>query len=250
MASQVERIQTPIGPLAFARGVIEAWKTLYGEIPSKEAIGVLWGQYMIETGGSATWNYNIGNVKHVAGDGYNWIDLPGTWEIYNGQKVVLQPGDPGRLFRAYTNYGEAFKHHLAFLKKKYTNAWERIISGQPREFAFDLKAGRDRIIGTGDDYYTGPENVYADAVERNYKNFVKGTYYEDALKQMSIVLGTVGKPLPPQRAPVLPAEQSHSDSGEHTTTSAPDDRAVIIHKSPYDADWNIDKERGNGSEET
>lgn len=255
MASLVERIQTPIGPIAFARGVVEAWKANWGEIPKKESVAVLWGQLMTETSGKYIWNYNVGNVKHVAGDGYDWIDLPGTWEVYNGQKVVLKEGDPGRLFRAYPSYGEAFKHHLKFLEKRYGKAWEQVRAGNPKQFVFALKAGRDGKINTADDYFTASLESYEALTVPNYHNFMKGTYYEQALSQLSIVLGTLGKPLPPQQAPVLPAGPSHSDSGEHTTGSSPDDSIEIvswptIHKSPYDADWNIDKERGNGGEET
>lgn len=225
MPSLVERKQTPIGPIAFARGVIEAWETLYGEVPSKETIGVLWGQYMIETGGAAVWNYNVGNVKHVSGDGYDWIDLPGTWEIVNGQKVTLPEGDPGRLFRAYDSFSHAFKSHLAFLKKRYGLAWTNLVDGKPREFAYNLKK---------QGYYTGPEDIYANVVEARFRDFVRGTYYDDALKQLSIVLGNVGKPSPSASAPVLPGEQSPSDSGVHTTGSNPVVDWDIVHKSPFD----------------
>jgi len=236
MPSQVERKQTPIGPVAFAKGIIEAWKSLYGNVPSKETIGVLWGQYMIETGGKSIWNYNIGNVKHVSGDGYNWFDLPGTWEIVNGQKVVLPEGSAGRLFRAYDSFGHAFKSHLKFLEKRYSRGWEALKDGDPVEFVHDIKAGRDGIVGTNDDYFTGDLETYTNIVVGNFKKFTGGTYFDDAVKDLGVTASSVGKASPPESVPVSPEEPSHLESGKHTGGTRGVVDWAIVHKSPFDDD--------------
>jgi hypothetical protein len=107
----------------------------------------------------------------VAGDGYDWFDLPGTWEWIGGQKVVLQPGDPGRLFRSYDSLEDGFESHLAFLKKRYAPAWENVVDGDPRAFVRELKARG---------YFTADEEAYANLLVPHFNNYMRGPYYEEA----------------------------------------------------------------------
>lgn len=47
----------------------------------KRAAGVLYAHFAGETGdGLYCWNWNMGNVKHVAGDGFDYVSLRGVWE--------------------------------------------------------------------------------------------------------------------------------------------------------------------------
>lgn len=107
----------------YTGAVVAAWSRLYGSPPTEGTCGVLWAQYALETGrGSACWNNNIGNVKHVRGDGYDYVELPNTWEIIGGKKVIFQPPDPQTWFRVYDSLAEAMVDHLCFLERRYGNA--------------------------------------------------------------------------------------------------------------------------------
>lgn len=205
--NQVAKVQTAIAPIPWTVAALLAWHHFYGSYPSKRQLAVLWGQYMIETGGKSAYNYNLGNVKHVDGDGYDWFDLPGTWEMVNGQKVVLPEGSKGRRFRSYKNLEHGMRSHLDFLKnRRYKNAWRYVEQGLPREFSYALKAGFDQEIGTRDDYYTADPKLYADGLEARYKTYLNKTYFEDAVRSMGVTLASVGKTFPSVSAPALSGE--------------------------------------------
>lgn len=72
--------RTPITMPEYARAVLCAWRVLGGELPSVRAVGVLWAQYMVETGGRACWGWNVGNVKAPPGSGHRYHCLDNVWE--------------------------------------------------------------------------------------------------------------------------------------------------------------------------
>jgi hypothetical protein len=173
---QVTIKRTPIGMGEYARAVLRAWRDVFGDTPMKASAAVLWSQYMIETGGKACWNFNIGNVKVSAGQvaaGVDWIDLPGTWEVVNGKRVVLAEGDIGRRFRAFTSLDEAMGEHLGFLRnKRYRHAWPGVELGDYDTFARRLKAAG---------YYTAPAEDYAKGMAGHYRNFMASQAWEQLL---------------------------------------------------------------------
>lgn len=179
---QVPLTRTVIDPTTYARAVLAAARQLGWPPISKQGVGVLHAQFMIETGGRACWNWNIGNVKVSAGQvaaGVPWIDLPGTWEIIKGERVVLKEGDPGRRFRAFGSLAEAMIDHLRLLReRKYKMAWPHVEAGDPVGFAHALKAGPDGKQGTHDDYYTAPAANYASGMLRHYRAFLSSGAYE------------------------------------------------------------------------
>lgn len=60
----------------FARALLAAWPEA-----TKEGAGVLWAHFAGETGdGVFCWNHNLGNMKHVKGDGFDYVSLKGVWE--------------------------------------------------------------------------------------------------------------------------------------------------------------------------
>ncbi len=60
----------------FARALLEVWPEA-----TKAQAGVLWAHFAGETGdGKYCWNWNLGNVKHVQGDGFDYVALAGVWE--------------------------------------------------------------------------------------------------------------------------------------------------------------------------
>lgn len=159
---------------------------------SLEMIAVLWSQYMIETGGKACWNWNIGNVKKVTGDGYDWHHLQGVWEVVTperaaefvasgqatystnpshlksaapGRKVVVfQPPHPETRFRAYPSLDVAMRKHVEFLKRRYGAGWQSAEKGDVPGFAKALKQRG---------YYTASEASYAAGMMRHFREVTK-----------------------------------------------------------------------------
>lgn len=141
---------------------------------SREGAGVLWAQYALETGrGSACWNFNIANTKvtrAMAEAGVPFFMLPNTWEIEHGRRVVYQPPHEQTWFRAFDSLAEAMAHHLAFLARRYGEAWAHARSGNPTAFAIALKKRG---------YYTGSESVYAGSLRHLQAEFLREASWPD-----------------------------------------------------------------------
>lgn len=184
---QVPLARTVIDAPTYARAVLAAAAALGWPQPSKAAVGVLYAQFMVETGGRSCWLWNIGNVKVTQGQidaGVPWFDLPGTWEIVRGKKEILPEGHPGRRFRAYGSLSEAMPAHLRLLReRKYASAWRFVEAGDPVGMAHALKAGPDRIEGTRDDYFTGNVEQYAAGMLAHFRAFMRWDVYEAVTRE-------------------------------------------------------------------
>lgn len=134
---------------------------------SREAVGVLWAQYALETGrGAACFGFNLANVKVTrsqAEAGVPFFMLPNTWEIEHGRRVVYQPPHEQTWFRWFPSLAEAMRHHLSFLAARYGEAWAALRSGDPTAFASALKRRG---------YYTGSEATYAASLRHLLREFV------------------------------------------------------------------------------
>ena len=186
---QVPIQRTVASPRQYAKAFIKAWLALgYATTPTQAQVGVLYAQWMVETGGAACWCWNVGNVKVTQGQvdaGVPWFDLPGTTEFINGVKKTLQPGDPGRRFRAFYSLDEAMGEHLAFLRnKRYRLCWPFVEAGDPVGFTHALKAGGDGKEGTLDDYFTAPVGDYVKGMQGHFAYWLKSPAYADALAEV------------------------------------------------------------------
>lgn len=227
MSEQLPVKRTVVSMRDYARAVIRAWHLLFNDLPAKDSLAVLWGQYMVETGGAACWNWNVGNVKHVEGDGKNWHELRDVLEyvttteadlliLHNQAKlsthadhiraaphgkvaVLFNPPHPATRFVAYASLDEAMMTHLAFLAKRFSAAWEEVERGNPNEFAHALKAGRDGKEGTWDDYFTASAEVYAQGIGYHFKNFMNSVVFDE---ELGVVLARMNVPtIPPGGIP-------------------------------------------------
>ena len=180
-AEQVAVTRTPVCMRGYALAVVRAWRL----------VSDLWAQYMIETGGSACWNWNVGNRKAV--DGQPFYCLRGTWEgvapaeaqrlIASGEasadpsadhahavgpgrvSVVFEPPHPATRFRAYASLDEAMAEHLVSLaKRRYASAWPAVLAGDVDAFASKL---RER------GYFTASAQAYANGMRPAFRMFVE-----------------------------------------------------------------------------
>jgi hypothetical protein len=187
--SQVPIQRTPVAMSDYARALLKAWRSETGDLPTKQAAGVLWAQYMIETGGAACWCFNLGNLKVTQAQvdaGVPWFDLPGTWEIVNGKRVVLPEGDPGRRFRAYASLDEAMVEHMRLLRnRRYKAAWPAVETGDVMAFARLLKAGG---------YFTASAEDYGGGMMWHYRKWLSSTVYENARDGIEMLQAAETKP--------------------------------------------------------
>lgn len=206
MLNQVPLVKTTYSGEEIVQALIEAWQSLFGEVPSENVIGVLYAQNSQETGYSKSmYNNNIGNIKAVdrSVGTVNYMVIPGTWEILNGKRVVLAQDNPGSRFLAFATLKEGVEHHLTFLKQsRFSKAWNSLLTGSPENFSRQLKAQK---------YYTAPESEYTTALVWIFNKYKKDKLYNKAMEK--IILPVVAQPtIPPIEIPledVKPTETVH-----------------------------------------
>jgi hypothetical protein len=201
----VPTVRTPVTLPMYARAVVRAWHLVGSGLPVKAAVGVLWSQYMIETGGRDSWGYNIGNSKDVRDDGIDYQMLRGVWEgvapaeaerlIQSGQAVadtnpshiaavganrravVFQPPHPATWFSAFPSLDAAMEYHLKFLAlKRYAPAWPAVLLGDVVGFATALRAKG---------YFTATAQAYAAGMKPHFDAFMRSSAYEEAIAELA-----------------------------------------------------------------
>lgn len=179
-ATLVPTVRTTYTKSQVVQGFVDGWTKQFGQIPSKESIGVLYAQNALETGGTVSmWNNNLGNVKFVPSanpandNGIQYMMLANVWEIVNGQKVIFQPPSQATWFRSFPTLAEGVAQHFDFLKNhRYATAWTAVESGNPAAFAHLLK-----IAG----YYTAPEADYIRLMNVYFNQYMNSPDYDNAV---------------------------------------------------------------------
>ncbi len=171
-----KRIQTTPTRAEFLSAFYRAWHYTEGR-PSLLAGAILFAQFAFETAwGKHCYNWNLGNVRafdsYIKIPGNDWFDLPGAWEIVNGQRVIA-----GGNFRSHSDLDAGMVAHLEFLDglSRYEPAFvvlqtaavspltKENAAKYGRKFVEDLKAGG---------YFTGPLTDYSNGVVSITKDIV------------------------------------------------------------------------------
>ena len=147
---------------AFKTGVKEG----LGLELSFESLIVLLAHSALETGHwkRGLHNWNFGNVKAYPNrlkEG-EYFTMFRCSEILNGKEIFFDPPHLQTHFRAFTSKEEGVKHHLSFLLKKYTKAWEKALVGDPAGYSHELKKGG---------YYTANEASYTNTLVSVFNTF-------------------------------------------------------------------------------
>jgi len=178
VAKLVPTVRTQYTKPQLIQGFIEGWVQIYGQLPRKESIAIIYAQNAIETGGTAAmWNNNIGNIKYVPSSepdrdlGSEYIMLKNVWEIVNGKKVIFQPPHPATWFRSFRTLADGIAYHYDFLRNRprYKPAWGAVEIGDPALFSHLLRKGG---------YYTAPEAAYTKAVVAYFDRFMKDNTFD------------------------------------------------------------------------
>lgn len=222
---QVPVVRTLITPQVYARAVITAWPAVGEGDPEKDDVGVLYAQWMVETGGASCWNWNIGNAKWTRGCGFDFMCLNGVWEgvapavaaalVASGRairdpspdhakavgpgkvSVIFPPPQPESRFRAFPDLASGMVSHLKLLHERFARVWPAVLAGDAR--------GAAHLLGTLR-YFTANADVYGNGMQRHYDAFMQTTAYEDALAEITAIRNA-------DTLPELPAaeEYDHED---------------------------------------
>jgi hypothetical protein len=117
----------------------------------RAALLVLLSQSAFETGfWKAIHWWNLGNAKHVPGDGRDYCAFRCS-EVIGGKEVFLDPPNAGCEFAAFDSLDDGAAYYLTLLRYHFAPAWPAVLAGDVADFARRLKAAR---------YYTADEAVY------------------------------------------------------------------------------------------
>lgn len=153
-------VGTPVHPGDLYAALKDAWAALMaGEPCKRESLLTMMAQSALETGfWRACWNFNLGNVKHVQGDGQDFYQIRCN-EIVGGKIVWFDPPNPACWFVAYPDLEAAVRDYLVALRGRFRAAWPAVLDGDPARFCHLLK-----LAG----YYTADEGLYTAGVMRCY----------------------------------------------------------------------------------
>ena len=133
-------VHTAIRPPDLFTDFRGAWQGLIGTEPTRASLLTLLSHWALETGfGAACWNYNLGNVKHVAGDGrdYTMVRLN---EVVNGKTVWYDPPHPATWLRAFHGLAEGVNDYLVILRGQFGFCWPFVEAGDVEGFCHALRS--------------------------------------------------------------------------------------------------------------
>lgn len=165
MGHQVVRVQTLVSESQMAQAIIEAWKDLFGNEPTKDQVAMILAHNALETGHrKSMWNFNVGNITTNGKGKFNFFVIEDLKSL--GKPIHLK-------FRSYLNLKDGTQDYLKLLSgSHYSAAWQKIIHPDPVAFSKALKeAGY---------YGEGPEAPYTKAISGLYNQFSKSNSYEQA----------------------------------------------------------------------
>lgn len=150
---------TPCTPKALYDALWRAWAPTLadGTLPTRASLLVLLAHWALETGwGHGCHNNNLGNKKHVKGDGRDFTMFRCN-EVLGGRVVWFDPPDPATWFVAFPTLDAGAADYLAGLKKHFAGAWAYVVAGDAVQFCHALKVAH---------YYTADEASYTAGVVR------------------------------------------------------------------------------------
>jgi hypothetical protein len=148
---------TPCTPRALYDALWQAWAPTVGSLPSRPPLLILLAHWALETGfGHGCHNFNLGNKKHVRGDGRDFTMFRCT-EVIGGKVVWFDPPDPTTWFVAFPTLAAGAADYLAGLMRHFGAAWLDVVAGDAAKFCHDLRVAH---------YYTADEASYTAGVLR------------------------------------------------------------------------------------
>lgn len=138
---------TPVTVSEVYASLRASWRRLLGGEPQRCSLLVLLAQWAFETGrGRAMHCWNVGNIKHVPGDGRDFCQFRAS-EIVAGVETLSVMS-----FRAYADLDAGCADYLTVLRAEFRYAWPAVEGGDPADFAHRLKLAH---------YYTADEAIYS-----------------------------------------------------------------------------------------
>lgn len=154
-STQVAATATPISVSDMWQVMSAGFAAQTGMLPSTEQLSVVMAQWMLETNSGAQMiQWNVGNIKHVSGDGQNYA----TYQTSECQGSGTNCSNQSASFVAYSSLADGVNAYfsLFFGGGRYASAWPAVMAGDVSAFATLLRA---------EGYYTASESSYAQGMQ-------------------------------------------------------------------------------------
>lgn len=186
MPTEMPAQKTPCTPGQMIVALGGCWKKYTGLDPSEsvKALRLLTAQWSLETGrGASCMCWNLGNVKSVEGDGYDYTffacgEILGSdpahraansspliaikWDNGTTAEVEVQPKHPWCRFRAFASLEAGASDWLQLMIGRFHGAWDELLGGDPHAFAVALHTLR---------YFTADPAQYGNTLAALYDEF-------------------------------------------------------------------------------
>jgi hypothetical protein len=142
---QVPAVRTPLRPVDARAALREAFQATIHRDPTTPELNMLAAQSALETRNwQAMWNYNFGNITTNSDP---WYTL-GTEATVGAHR-----------YRPFNSASDGAAYYVAFLKRRYPEAWKELGSSDTLAFAQALK---------DHGYYEGDAQKYAQGLDSRY----------------------------------------------------------------------------------
>lgn len=171
---------TPITPDEATRAMSVAYREVTGKVPTPEILGLLIGQWALETGnGKSVHNYNFGNKKASGADDYQFFRCS---EVENGVEVFYDPPHPACKFAAYPNATAGARAFIELLKRR-PHWWKGLHTGTVPGFIEGLT--------TAPAYFTASPSHYQKVLGERMRNYADLAlkYSKPSLTTSAVVFG-------------------------------------------------------------
>lgn len=138
--SEVPKFKANLTNDDWHRAIYVAWRKRRQDIPTKEAIRLLWAMWHLETGGNGVgfWNYNFGNMTPGAADS----NLTNGYIVLNPSGISPTTGQPypPMRFASYATADNGAEDWIRYFSRK---GWEPVMQalqdGNVEAFNHNLK---------------------------------------------------------------------------------------------------------------
>ena len=166
MPTELPNRITSITPDEAAQAISEGYKRVTGSKPTVKILGLLLGQWALETGnGKSVHNYNYGNAKATSGDEY--YQYFRCSEIVGGVEMFYDPPHPACKFSAFRTSADGAEAYIKLLKRR-EHWWKGLQTGTVDGFIKGLT--------TAPAYFTASPSLYTTGLRNrmeNYSEFAK-----------------------------------------------------------------------------
>jgi hypothetical protein len=211
MAKELQDIKNPVAPQDALYAIAKAWKSLFGEFPTRKAAQLLLAHTTLECGSNwkSCHNYNLGNIKYTDKRISDYVYfkcneiVPKSSALKYvanktqdsncyiskdyGNGTVLMWFEPKHIackFVAFETLEEGCVFYISFLKNRYKTpfVWNAIERGDVADFCHQLRVNK---------YYTADETQYTTGVVRVFKQFDNLSYDVNQFQNYELTDGQV-----------------------------------------------------------